>query len=410
MFWDQWDFYKAHFDNYPLVKFFTLQHGPHRQGIGFVLTKYLDEFSGWNTRVISFTIGLIIFSSAFVYLLTKKQFCKKVYPHDAIIFIAVLTPIQHEIFTNTPNISHGAMPAFLLSLACLSFFIEKVHWRCLTLVVLNFNMIFSGFGIFFGAILPLIFISESYFYYSKGDIKKSFFTVASLVVCMLSFVAFFVNYDFDFATGGIPFVHLHPWEYIHFCAAAYSNLLNIKGTSSFSSLPGGMLLVLIIFALLCHLRRIARNNFDPEDNDTITSKIIVVLATFSLLFIINTAIGRVSMGIEGARASRYVPYLIPSLVGLYFHLFTLGRSKNIFLNVMFVATVIVTSIASTNTYQMSWYHDYKTKWKETYLEHEDISLSDGISGIQIYPRPEHTHLKEKLNYLKENKLNLYLDN
>lgn len=51
LFWDQWDFLGALFENKGPCELFSWQHGPHRQGIGFFLTKIVADLSGWNTRV-----------------------------------------------------------------------------------------------------------------------------------------------------------------------------------------------------------------------------------------------------------------------------------------------------------------------------------------------------------------------
>ena len=60
LFWDQWDFYDPLFEHKGLCELFRWQHGPHRMGIGLVLTKVVAELSRWDTVVDSFGIGVAI--------------------------------------------------------------------------------------------------------------------------------------------------------------------------------------------------------------------------------------------------------------------------------------------------------------------------------------------------------------
>ena len=59
--WDQWDLYDAFFESHGWLDLFRWQHGPHRQGVGFFLTKLVADLSGWNTRMEAFAIGGVIF-------------------------------------------------------------------------------------------------------------------------------------------------------------------------------------------------------------------------------------------------------------------------------------------------------------------------------------------------------------
>jgi hypothetical protein len=51
----------------------------------------------------------------------------------------------------------------------------------------------------------------------------------------------------------------------------------------------------------------------------------------------------------------------------------------------------------------------KQSWKNCYLTHENIAYCDAVSHLQLYPAPNATHLRDKLRYLKENHLNLYVN-
>jgi hypothetical protein len=62
---------------------------------------------------------------------------------------------------------------------------------------------------------------------------------------------------------------------------------------------------------------------------------------------------------------------------------------------------------------MQFSKDVKQRWKTCYLQTENIEECDKVAGFHIYSdSPEQTlrsHLREKLEYLKKTRLNLYLD-
>jgi hypothetical protein len=59
--------------------------------------------------------------------------------------------------------------------------------------------------------------------------------------------------------------------------------------------------------------------------------------------------------------------------------------------------------------ELQWCSARKIRWKAVYLQTGDIDSATRAANFPIYPAPEQTHLKQKLNYLKRVKLNLYLD-
>jgi len=56
-----------------------------------------------------------------------------------------------------------------------------------------------------------------------------------------------------------------------------------------------------------------------------------------------------------------------------------------------------------------WYTDGKRAWVRCYRQTEDIAYCDSATNFKIYPAAERTHLKEKLDYLKRNRLNLFAE-
>jgi hypothetical protein len=158
------------------------------------------------------------------------------------------------------------------------------------------------------------------------------------------------------------------------------------------------------------VRHVADAAGKKTDKEKAVDQIIIVLIAFTLLFAANLAVGRVCLGLGSATSSRYTPYITPAFLGLY--LFAVTRKKiPIQLIGLCTACFFITtfSIGYNNRVYVENIYRGKQRWKQAYLQTEDIYLSDRLSGFAIHPNPEYTHLKEKLDYLKEHHLNLYLD-
>jgi Mg2+/Co2+ transporter CorB len=66
-------------------------------------------------------------------------------------------------------------------------------------------------------------------------------------------------------------------------------------------------------------------------------------------------------------------------------------------------------LRETDRNTLKWYAYGKSRWKAAYMQNENIKAADHSANFAIYPVPERTHLKQKLEYFKKEKINLYLD-
>jgi hypothetical protein len=135
--------------------------------------------------------------------------------------------------------------------------------------------------------------------------------------------------------------------------------------------------------------------------------IVVCLTAYTLLFCAFTAYGRLCEGLKTALAPRYVIYLEPAVLAVYFVLLCLrqGTARKVLLSGFLIA------IAATSFYLdrtgMRLSRDIKQSWKTCYLQTEDIENCNNVAGFPVYPQAE--NLKKKLEFLKKKRLNLYLD-
>lgn len=112
-------------------------------------------------------------------------------------------------------------------------------------------------------------------------------------------------------------------------------------------------------------------------------------------------------GSKTALAPRYVIYLEPAVLGVYFFLLTVrsAPARKVLLSGFSIA-VIAASFYLDRTGMWTSRH-IKEGWKRCYLQTQDIETCNKVTGFAIYPQTE--NLEKKLDFLKNRQLNLFLD-
>jgi hypothetical protein len=118
------------------------------------------------------------------------------------------------------------------------------------------------------------------------------------------------------------------------------------------------------------------------------------------------------LGFGAAGYSRYTPYVVLGLFGLY--LYALSNRHRYFrvsllLALMLFAVLGARPLNRKEALDNEHFNSGKRAWRECYLARHDIYECDALTDFQVYPRPEETHLQEKLDFLERNHLNLYDD-
>jgi len=159
---DDWLFYDVLSTKSPWWKTFLMQDGPHREGVGVVLVSYLLKWTSWNSRVDGFTIGIAIVLATVLAIFLKVQLFGTLDYSDAIIPFMFLTLAQWEIFLGGPGPSDQAFPLLLTMAYCLAWIQRNRNLRLALVLVVNFLLIFTGFGLFIGLITILLLALDCY--------------------------------------------------------------------------------------------------------------------------------------------------------------------------------------------------------------------------------------------------------
>jgi hypothetical protein len=411
IFWDQWDFYTPLFNHASLWRIFTWQHGPHREGFGLVLDKFVLEWTRWNSRAEALFMVVALFAAAVVALRLKQKLFGSVFGSlgyrgldysDIAIPCLFLTLAQMEALVGEANPSYSAIPELLIGLYCLAWMLPKPVARYAAVLVLNFVLIYTGFGFFMG----IVTIGVLLFDLRRALRAKSEspgFPAVSLLLAAASLAGFFYHYRWDPAVPCFHFPDAHPLNYPWFIGLMMSYFLGLR-TVVLASVAGSFLALAAVAILIWHGVRLWRSREWFAADLTV-----VILLSFSLLFAANAAVGRVCLGMpEAAQVSRYMGLLVPGFLAIYFHL--LSWRKSMFrtaLLALFVIALIPGAVRMPNGYSPQVVSDGKRAWKTCILQTGNINYCDQATGFPLHPNPRGTQLLEKLQFLQRNRLNLY---
>lgn len=396
LFWDQWGFYAVFFDGGSLWDIFSHQHGPHRQGLGFILARVVADLSDWDTRAETFVIGGLIVIAGILTLYLKKRLTGNFKPIDWVLFVLIISPAQYGLFAATPNISHGSMPFLLLILYGLSWQ-SNSKYKYLLICLFNYLMIYTGFGFFIGPITVFVLALELI----RSKEQKSSKIIA-LVFSLLSLASFFVDYNFNHPEALANEMNNSTfYAYLDFIFVSLANYWSLIITNVWDSIFGAFNFILIGGLIFQSLRVIWKN---PNNK---TQKVIFIFSAFTFLFLLNLSFGRTPYGIGGAKASRYVIYITPAFIALYLYLSQLDFGSY-FWKLFFALATLYPTFNTAQYYQkMETIKRNKNNWVKAYIETEDIEKSNRMSKFKIFPKPKKVELQKKLKYLKKHQLNLY---
>ncbi len=150
IYYDQFGFMTPFFMGESIWSMFAWQHGPHRQGLGELITWVVVELSGWNTRAESFTILAALVLCVPLATWLKYRVVGRLQLIDLLLPVIVLNQYQWEQLTSTPNLSHSVLPLMLLLAYSLAYLIGNAAHRTAAVLSCNFLLLFTGFGVFAG--------------------------------------------------------------------------------------------------------------------------------------------------------------------------------------------------------------------------------------------------------------------
>jgi hypothetical protein len=407
-FWDQWDFTTVTlFERGNLWQMFDWQHGPHRQGVGAVLQVAVEPLYRWSSRGEAFTAGAIVAVAALGALYLEKRLLGRLSYAAAIIPISFLSPAQYESLWVMPNFSHGPLPLLLLVVYCLAWTVRRTALRYALVIFVSFLTTYTGFGFFVGPLTPLLLSVDHWTTAREARIGTGPWIVA-LGLSLVSLASFFYGYTWQPAADCVANQAEPLLRYGAFAALMLAHFAGARGAGVGALLTGTALLAGVLASLLWSARRLSA----AGDADKRRFLVTAALASYGLLFCFGTAYGRLCLGVENALSSRYTNYVTLGILGLYFsaHFVTRRGTRAVLLFVLAgVAAAGSLPIQDADVARIQHTYAVKSSWRSCYLAFEDVERCDSQTRVHVYPQPDATHLKAKLDYLERAKLNLFSD-
>jgi hypothetical protein len=408
---DQWEFNDATlFQKHTTWQMFAWQHGPHRQGLAALFAKLIEPHFQWNSRIESFLAGGIVLAAALCALWLKKRLYGPLSLSDLVIPAILFTPAQWETLYITPNYAHGPFPLLLILLYCLAWTCKRNLVRYPLILLINFLAIYTGFGFFLGVLTPILLAVDRWVSVPETQMPRTYF-VGALIISLASLCSFFIGYKFNADLDCFSLRPQSPGSFVAFAALMFANFFAVQGSAAIPGIFGMAVLSVVLISLATAGRQSLSRQTSTGPNAAQKQHLVsAALIAFSLLFCLGAGYGRLCGGLGFAQMSRYAIYLEPAMLGVYFHLLSIGPgTRRKLLLAGFAVPVLVASL-HVDRQAMKDTRDAKQRWKACYVQIEDIKKCDQIAGFPVFfQAPERTRLQEKLQYLKRTRQNLYLD-
>lgn len=307
LFFDQWSFYTPLFEDMGWWAVFDWQHGPHRQGLGFLLTALVAEWSSWDSRVESLWIAGWLVVAAGLALDLKARLVGPLRWTDLWIPTAILSLVQYETVILVPNLSHSIMP-LLLVLGMARLWIAPITVARAGLVaLLGALALFTGFGLFAAVAAGALFAHIGWHSSALLDRRAS---AVGLVGLSAALIVFGWDYRFSPASEGFGLIHFPFEDYPQFVAGMIAARAGFDGLSVMALvLGGGMAVMMAALTGLALWRWLKADDFHSFHAG-------LMLVITGWLFVGFTLVGRVHLGPEAGMSSRYTTLVLPLWLGL----------------------------------------------------------------------------------------------
>jgi hypothetical protein len=418
LFMDQWDFLLPLFNGGGWWDRFAQQHGPHRQGLSFLITSWILEATRWDARYDSVWIATALFAAALLALRLKWKMTGAIRWADAWIPILVLSLAQFETVLSTPNASVGVFPLALILLAANVWLAPTSAARYLPAGAIAFALTFTGFGMFGAVALAVLLASRIVRDGIRRDHEAAWMAVGGLAIAVAGWIAFFDGYVFTPAVEGFRFPWT-PWtDYLRFIVLMLVLPTGEIGDRWPHYLLGTALALAILVSLALVVSNWGRRDASPRDD------VVMLLMGSGVSFVIATAIGRVSLGILGGTTPRYVTLMCPIWLGLFLAAATARRRR------VYVATSVCVWILALAPYiglprrpvtlwpgtlgltegqveTVTLYGTSKAGWARTYLDTGSWEAAQAAVPATMHPDPVNSKLEEKLRFLRDRRLSFF---
>ena len=308
---DQWNFCEAILRGEGPVGLFTWQHTPHRQGLAFVLTAWIWEWSGWDTRVEAFWgVGWLVVIAVGI-LAWKARLTGRLNWRDLWLPVAALAMRQFETVITVPNLSHSVFPLVLL--LAMGWIMAKPLGQAQWAVLGGIGLIavFTGFGLFVAGALGWVAGLRLVQNARDRRWRKIMGPGLAAIWLVVAAVWFLWDYKLSSSSAGGSFLHWPWWDYPRFVAVMLASRMDLTGGGALVYLAGSLMLIVAVAAWANASWRLGR-----EEAPSPALMSAGLWLTVGLGYAVITAVGRVHLGVMAGEAPRYATLMVSVWLGL----------------------------------------------------------------------------------------------
>ena len=347
---------------------FFKQHGPHRLGLLFVLSKFSNLISPLNLTTDLYINAIMMWLTLILGLRLKWKYTRKWHVSDVVIPLVVLSTFQWEVYIVIPHI-HVMLPFFALLMG--NFLISDKKDSLYLTAILFFLAAFSVYAIFAAAPFLLFQILR---WYKQKAFKKA--VIASLIG-LASAVIYLFNFKYGFmnASPGVDWSIAVKGPYLLALSFLGFNYVFVGAWISGALILGVMALFVWKF-------------FKTKNNEVIY----FILSSLSI-FIVMQCLGRSHFGEDVFLSTRYYTsmtlflwIIVLSLKEIPFSKLTQGLWLFLLLGTLF-------RFGDPRWGQQKIYISKVEKWKECYQETLDVEECNARLKYSVNPNPNKRDLK-----------------
>ena len=406
-FQDQWDLLRPLFNGAGPGACFLLQHGPHRQGLGGLLNWALYRATDWDVRAEAWAGVVILLLAAVAAVALARRLRGRLRWTDAAFPLLLLAPVNWETMLLTTNISHGILPLLLTLLLALAWTVRGAARRAALLAGLGFLALFTGFAacafLVCGGLALLRAVRPA-----ADDAGWAGWRWLVLAGFAVAVVLFAQGYTWQPAVPNWRFPVDNAWDYPRFLALMYASLAGWREISPASVTLGGAALGLVLAAFGWALHGVWQRKSPAAAP-------VLLLTGTALVYGAFTAVGRLPAGIEAAFMWRYLPLLLPAIVGVALALEhgvapLSSRAGRVLLGAATLVPALVIWGNFTPDRYAAVIADGKRLWIKSYLATHDLAEANRRSDFFVYrAEAESPWLAERLRWLEARRLTFFKD-
>jgi len=374
LFSDHWTYLKPLFDDSGAWERFNYQHGPHRQGLGFLISGWLMQISNWNTNLDSYFIGVVLCFSNILLLLLFRTLRGKFIWSDILCPLLILSPIHYETILLAPNSSHSIIPLFLIIASCLGFIIKNQLYASMYLLLSGFLLVYTGFGLFAGLLLLSYLAAKAL--HKAIEKENTFFNCRIFFLSLAPPFAYFWSYNMQFATYDFSLEPPASIQYVEFICFLWAGVFQIRPPYAFRF--GAILLLTLLVSTLFLFKEF----YKTRDGKYLIPLYLIVS---SLIYTIAVSTGRIQTGANFAQGSRYMSLPMLGIFGSYIFLNSISINwlKTSSSSILLIFSLNDVFLDKTHTEVLEGFQSMKRQFLVAYSPDKSLAQVQTDSGVLI---------------------------